>query len=333
MQKQQLINLVNKYLEGNCSPDEELLLERYLEYVNKGKTDWNEKELGDKKIVEEKVYSKITNIIALKENNSRPKIIASPYLLKIAASIIFLIAALTSVLYISGVFNNNSKVDIWKERVTVPGERLVIKLADSSEIVLNAGSRLKYPAVFPGNTREVYLEGEAYFEVKHDITKPFIVHTTNISTTVLGTKFNVCAFTDDKNISVSLVEGSVKVTEIRPNAGDKYSILRPNDKLVYNFKSKSSKIEKFDLLEAIGWKDNILKFKDEPLKNVFLKLERAYGIKFKLESKSFENYLITTNFQKAPVETVSQILKKLTGLDYRTIKENNQVKEIVFFKR
>jgi ferric-dicitrate binding protein FerR (iron transport regulator) len=333
MQKQQLINLVSKYLEGNCSPDEELLLERYLEYVNKGKADWNEKELGDKKIVEEKIYSKIANIIALKEKDSKPKIITSPYMLKIAASIIFLIAALTSVLYISGVFNNNSKVDIWKERVTVPGEKLVMKLADSSEIILNAGSRLKYPAVFSGNTREVYLEGEAYFEVKHDITKPFIVHTTNISTTVLGTKFNVCAFADDKNISISLVEGSVKVTEITPNAGDKSSILRPNDKLVYNFKSKSSKIEKFDSLEAIGWKDNILKFKDEPLKNVFVKLERAYGIKFKLESKSFENYLITTNFQKAPVETVSKIIKKLTGLDYRTIKENNQVKEIVFFKR
>ncbi len=333
MKKQQLLDLINKYLEGGCSPDEEFLLEKYLEFLNNEDAGWNEKESGDKKFVEEKIYSEIMQMINKREKSVKHKIITSPYLLKIAASIIFLMVVSVSVLYITGVFNNNSDSVIWQEQRTIPGEKLLVKLADGSEIILNADSKLRYPANFQGKTREVYLVGEAYFEIKHDISKPFIVHTSNLFTTVLGTKFNISAFPDEKNISVSLIEGRVKVTELKSNSVVKNSILHPDEKLVYNVGNSTSKIEQSNIEDAIGWEKNVLKFKDEPLHNVFIQLERAYGVRFEIASKSFENYLITTNFQNASIWEISEIIKKLTGLDYKTVKESDKIKKIIFFKK
>jgi ferric-dicitrate binding protein FerR (iron transport regulator) len=265
-----------------------------------------------------------------KDKNVVQNIITSKYFLKIAASIVFLMILTTIVFYLSGRLQGNSTSLSWTEKNTITGEKIVLKLADNSEITLNADSKFRYPVRFEGKTREVYLEGEAFFDIARDTSKPFIVHCKNISTTVLGTKFNINAYSDEKEISISLVEGKVNVSENEVGNIQRGTILQPLQQFRYSTIKKTYQITGFDTTEIIGWKDNLLEFKDEMLKNVFVHLERAYGVKFELKPRSFENNLITVSFQKASLLTISEVIKKLTGLNYNMIKENGQIKEIIF---
>ncbi|NJD23227.1 MAG: DUF4974 domain-containing protein [Melioribacter sp.] len=333
MNNHDFLKLVDKYLRGECLPDEELLLEKYLESFQNENTNWNENELDNKQLTEEKIYSEVMQKIRNKEKNVIQRIFYSPNLIKIAASIILFISLATGGLYFSGIFKDRPAVIAWNETETLMGEKNIITLADNSVITLNADSKLKYPRSFLNGKREIYLEGEAYFEIQHDTSKPFIVHTGDLSTTVLGTKFNVSAFAADKDISVSLVEGSVKVSKIEAGVEENIVLLQPAQQLLFDKEKKLGKIELFDDQETVGWKDDILKFDNQPLVKIFVVLERRFGIKFEVTDKSYYNRKITANFQKETLWTVTEVIRKLTGLQYKTIKENNETKRIVFYKK
>ncbi|MCX6174213.1 MAG: FecR domain-containing protein [Ignavibacteriales bacterium] len=350
MSEERFLELAAKYLSKEASNEERASLYNYLEqdeYYNLFthlKNEW-EKARAAKPETEfniESGFEKLTQKIQMEEpsfsfdqkkNQPKRKLLFNPALLKYAASIAFFIVLVTGTLYISGVFKQKPAVIAWNEKHTIMGEKYLATLSDGSTITLNADSKLKYPTHFTNGTRDIYLEGEAYFEVKHDSSKPFIVHSGNISTTVLGTKFNVSAFPNEKNIAVSLVEGSVKVSKEEAGAVENIVMLQPDQQLVYNKEREIGTVEQFDLQEATGWKENKLVFRKEPFANVLVKLERIYGVKFELQDKSFRNQKITANFQNESLWTVSESLRKLTGLQYKTIKENNVTKKIIFFKK
>src|SRR5688572_8298430 len=88
-----------------------------------------------------------------------------------------------------------------------------LRLPDGSTVLLNEGSKLEYPITFSGDTREVFLQGEGYFDIQHNPSKPFVVKTANVTTTVLGTAFNVKAFPSEKHITVTVTRGKVKVSK------------------------------------------------------------------------------------------------------------------------
>ncbi len=350
MSEERFLELATKYLSKEASNEERASLYNYLEkdeYYNLFthlKNEWdktgtiqNETEFNI-----ENGFEKLTRKIQLeepsfsfdfKENQPKKNLFFNPTLLKYAASIAFLLVLVTGTLFITGVFKQKTVVISWNEKQTVMGEKYLATLSDGSTITLNADSKLKYPVRFTNGTRDIYLEGEAFFDVHHDSTKPFIVHSGNLSTTVLGTKFNVSAFPNEKNIAVSLVEGSVKVSKEEASVEENIVMLRPDQQLVYNKVKEIGTVEQFELQEATGWKDNKLVFRKEPFASVLVKLERTYGVKFELQDKSFGNQKITANFQNESLWTVSEALKKLTGLQYKTIKENNVTKKIVFYKK
>lgn len=255
------------------------------------------------------------------------------YIIRVAA-VLLIIAGGYFTLKQFGVFNESVKAEIaWNQTVTAPGEKFVLTLNDSSRITLNADTKLNYPVSFNGKTWDVYLEGEAYFEIQHDLSKPFIVHTKNISTTVLGTKFNVSAFPGENNIAVSLVEGKVNVSKVINGSVEGIVELIPNQQLIYSKEKEIGRVEEFDLQKAIGWKENNLVFESEKLSNVFVKLERAYGVKFELADQSYGSRIITADFKKASLWTVVESIKKLTDLKSDTKKENNVVKKFIFYKK
>ncbi|MBA4320702.1 MAG: hypothetical protein C0412_20095 [Flavobacterium sp.] len=256
----------------------------------------------------------------------------STTLLKVAASVVFLLMVSTWLFY-SGVLEKAKPVIAWDEKVTVAGQKYLVELGDNSKITLNAGSKIKYPHKFIGSSREVFLEGEAYFEIARDVSHPFIVHSGKLATTVLGTKFNVSAFPAEKNIIVSLIEGSVKVSKESSEAVEGIALLQPKQQLFYNKGESISSFHNFESQEVIGWKDNVLIFKKELFSNVLVKLERNFGIKFEVADKSFNNKKITANFQNESFWTVSETIKKLTGLNYKAVKENNRITKIVFYKK
>jgi ferric-dicitrate binding protein FerR (iron transport regulator) len=213
------------------------------------------------------------------------------------------------------------------------GEKIIVTLLDGTKITLNADSKLKYPMRFGEESREVYLEGEAYFEVTHNNQKPFVVHTADVLTTDLGTKFNICAFPNEESITVSLEEGKVEVSTGISGTKKNDVFLSPTQQLIYNKEEETNRIEQFDFQKAIGWKDNVLIFDDETLSKVLISLERSFGVKFEIADQSLANRTIKANFKNESFWTVVNVLEKATGLTYKTSRENNEFKKVVFYKK
>ncbi|MEW6702046.1 MAG: FecR domain-containing protein, partial [Bacteroidota bacterium] len=341
MSEERFLELTARYLSNEASNEERASFYNYLEkdeYYNLFthlKGEWEKAgilpfesefniESGIEKLAEKIQMTEPSFSFTHKKNTTQTKFLFNTTLLKYAASIAFLLVLVTWVIYLSGIFQQKPVVIAWNEKQTVMGEKYIVTLFDGTTITLNADSKLKYPNHFANDKRDIYLEGEAYFEVQSDSSKPFIVHSGNLSTTVLGTKFNVSAFPNEKNISVSLVEGSVKVDKEIKGTVENIVMLQPEQQLVYNKEKKISTVRQFDLQDATGWKDNKLIFRKETFANVLVKLERAYGVKFELQDKSFSNQKVTANFHNESLWTVSEALKKLTGLQYKIIKENNE---------
>jgi transmembrane sensor len=331
MNKKDLSKLIEKYLNDESLPQDKLMLEKYLESFQDKDSAWVENKMGDKHLVEEKIYAAIIEDISRENLNLFQKISHSPYFLKIAAAIvIFIFLSLTAFF----IFNNLKRHDsenIWTERITKTGEKSLISFNEGTKILLNGGSRLKYPNKFTGNYREVYLEGEGYFEISHDSSKPFIVNTNTLSVTVLGTSFNVKAYQDDYETAVSLVEGKVKVGKKSRNDFKESTILKPNEQFIYSSEKNEEVVQTFDLLEVTGWRENILKVEDEPLYIVFKKLERLFGIQFELADKSISGMKITANFKSDSYLVGIGILEKLTGLKHKFIYENNKIVKTIFY--
>jgi transmembrane sensor len=218
----------------------------------------------------------------------------------------------------------------WIEKRTGMGEKLVVSLPDGSTITLNADSQLKYPALFDGHAREVTLQGEAYFEVTHDSLKSFIVRTGKVSTTDLGTRFNVSAYPSDTTITVSLDEGKVEVAanEARVNG----IVLAPAQQIVYHRTSCATQVGPFNSRAASGWKDNFFLFDNVPLSTVFEKMERHFGVKFELADTAVTQRIIKAEFHNESVWTVAEILKTTAGLTCTLITDQNSLKKIVFSK-
>jgi transmembrane sensor len=316
---------VEEWIKNNQGLQSELEIMRGFLKV-KGKQELN--------VNKEKAWNDINSVIDKPQTPKRTFNIypALKHAVKIAAVILILAGGYFGIKQF--VFNSEpiKPATVLTEKVTQLGEKLHITLNDNSRIILNAGSKLKYENNFSGRTREVYLEGEAYFEIEHDTARPFIVHTKNISTTVLGTKFNVSSFAQDRSISISLVTGKVKVSKEETGKPVELVMLEPEQQLIYDKQTELSRVGNFDEQSVTGWKDNNLKFKKVNLADVLIKLERVYGIKFELSDKSYEKFKITGNFHDEPYSVICESLKKLTGLKYKFIKEENIIKKVVFYK-
>jgi len=232
--------------------------------------------------------------------------------------------------------------------IKVPfGSRTMVTLPDGTKVWLNAGSKLKYRQNFLQEKRIVNLEGEAYFEVVKYHNIPFYVNTSDINIVVLGTKFNVRSYPEDKIIEATLIEGKIKVVGKNSN----YSLyLKPKQKLIVdkenlrliskiidntnvNNETKEDNIqeeknlqvrvknfaeikENINVYEDTGWKDGVLVFNQEPLENLAKKLERKYDIKFVFEDEDLKKLTYTGTLKDYPLEQVLKAIKLTSPVDY-----------------
>lgn len=157
---------------------------------------------------------------------------------------------------------------------TPTGGQYNIVLADGTKVFLNAVSSIKYPTQFNGDQRIVELEGEAYFEVAKNKSKPFLVKSANQTIEVLGTHFNVHAYNNESVIKTTLLEGSVAVSSKNQKA-----ILKPGQQANVSESSSKIAVKEVDTEAAIAWKNGRFKFDNADLKSVMKQLERWYGIK------------------------------------------------------
>ena len=162
----------------------------------------------------------------------------------------------------------------YNELSTPKGRSFSIVLNDGSRVWLNAQSRIKYPVRFGNSERRIQIAGEAFFDVKHDPQRPFIVETVDYNVKVLGTKFNVNAYPQEESSTTTLVSGSILI----PMKTGIESVLTPGDQLKYSRSDKSTSIQKVDVELYTSWIDNNLRIEQMSLEEIFKILMRRYDI-------------------------------------------------------
>jgi len=204
------------------------------------------------------------------------------------------------------------------------GKRSEIKLADGSKVWLNSGSKLVFPVSFVGDRREVYLEGEAIFEVSHDANHPFIVKANNHEIEVLGTVFNVSNYIDENTINTVLKSGSVQINFDNGSflSSSKSIKIKPGTMAMYHRHQKSVTASKVDVEKHFSWRTGIFIFKKDPLDVIMKKISRYYNIDIiindeVLANETFSGYLDV----KDNVENVINSIKETTDFQY-SINEN-----------
>jgi transmembrane sensor len=163
------------------------------------------------------------------------------------------------------------------------GKTSEIVLPDGSKVWLNAGSRLIYPEFFVDKNREVFLIGEAFFEVEHDDKKPFIVQTSELRIRVLGTSFNVSAYPTDHLIETVLTEGKVKLEQHNSGLFPETTELKPGQLAAFSKTERTMQLKTVDTEHYTLWKQNLIKFESTDLSRVVKKLERYFNIRFKYD--------------------------------------------------
>ena len=195
-------------------------------------------------------------------------------------------------------------------RLDVPqGAEYHLVLSDGTRVWMNARSRLVYPVAF-GDTREVELEGEAYFEVTRDENRPFIVHAGQVAVKVLGTEFNVSNYPENKDVQTTLVKGKVQVTLSEDMDG---YILNPGEQAVYNKESGEVTVANVDVSYVTAWREGRLRFRDRPLKEIMDFISRWYDVDVEYEDESVKNYLFGCNFNRHVTVTPLLELFQSTG--------------------
>ncbi len=203
-------------------------------------------------------------------------------------------------------------------KLVVPfGKRSFLVLADGTKVWLNSGTELEFPTFFQENTREIRMQGEIYLEVAQSDKKPFIVHTAQMDVRVYGTSFNISAYEGDKEQSVVLVEGSVRV-----NKNNKSLELAPNE--IARISEKKMGKETVDVSEHISWKGGILVFNKTPMSEVLNKVGRYYNVEFgnnadvKLNEKTCSEKLFLSN-------NLDSVMTSVSILSSTTYTRNNQI--------
>lgn len=214
--------------------------------------------------------------------------------------------------------------EIMNKLVVPKGGEYNLILSDGSKVFVNSMSTLEFPVQFIGNTRTVKLEGEAYFEVAHNKTKPFFVEINGISVEVLGTSFNVKAYPDEILSYTTLIEGKVKLNTLSSGKGGIY--LKPNQQAVYSPSSSNIIIQNVDANKFVQWIHGRYVFENESLGEIMKTLSRWYDFEYSFENKELEAIRFEGGLNK--YESIYPILDIMNKTN--KINVNIEGKEIYF---
>lgn len=194
-------------------------------------------------------------------------------------------------------------------KVPVAGE-YHFTLSDGTKVWINSASELNFPVVFSGNKREVYVKGEVYFEVEHDEKHPFIVHSGEVAIQVLGTKFNVAAYEESKEVVTTLTQGAVNV-----EFAGKTSRLEPGYQAVADIRGNTIDNRKVDVGMYVSWIKGIFEYENMPLSEIAIQLSRWYDVNFTFSAPEFKERRFTGVVKKYEVlNEVLEVIEKTTDV-------------------
>lgn len=213
------------------------------------------------------------------------------------------------------IYQNLVNHDLGMQTIYVPvGQRANILLPDGTDVWLNAGTTLSYPVTFNKKQRTVTLDGEAYFDVTFNNKAPFLVKTSKCNIEVLGTKFNVEAYSKEEVFETTLMKGKVKVTSV--DDPEKTLMMYPDQKLIMS--NGNFVVSCVNDYNPYRWKEGLICFKNELFLNVMDEFEKYYGFKIIVNNKDVLKYSYTGKFrQEDGVDYALSILKKSISFNFK----------------
>jgi ferric-dicitrate binding protein FerR (iron transport regulator) len=322
---EKICDIANRFLaEKNCSSQELIALKRWisdpathLEVENWLSEHWISSPEIDSNTLIETIFIQIQEY---QNNYSRKKGISLSRILKVYQKVAaFLLIPIIGLGIIFWVSQYGRVVEQFTETISPRGQKSQIVLADGTKVWLNSDTKIKYPGNFSKDQRDVYLDGEAFFEVAKNAHQPFVVHTSGVSVKVLGTKFNVKAYPDEDQIETSLFEGKVNLLQNDVTTGIKVETeVKPGQSIIYSRTTDQLVESKFPGEEINGWKKNQLIFKDDTFNNLVLKVERWYNVDVVYDENQFKDRRLTVElYEGERLELLMNIISHVLSVDYK----------------
>jgi transmembrane sensor len=303
--------LLDRYQKGETSQQENELVEKWLNENNNPNSQWQHFDESQKDQWLTNVFGKIQDSVQASE----PKVIVMPprrhirrYVAGAAA-----VVAICFTLYLVWPALQNRSHPAQLTVLNIPSnQQKQFTLADGSKVWVNSNSQLSYPEQFTGKTREVYLSGEAYFDIQHDANKPFIIHTGKVVTTVLGTAFDIKEDKISHTIKVTVTRGKVSVA----NGNKQLGILTPNQQISFNLLNSKATQTEVDVKQVISWQNNELHFEDITFAEAASQLQQRFNVKINFSNDKVQNCRFTGTALNG--EKLDKILKVICAFNNAT---------------
>ena len=305
-------DILYKFFEGNASFEEEAAVKQWMEESAENRLAFlKERKLFDAMLL-------LGNEEIIKNGKKRFSINLSSLrteLIKIAAVVAITLGG--SYFYYQ---SSLEKELMAMQTITVPaGQRINITLVDGTNVWLNAWTSLSYPVKFGKNNRQVVLDGEAYFDVTKDKSKPFIVQTDNYNVEVLGTQFDVNAYSETGEFETTLMSGSVKVASASDST--QKITLKPNNKVF--LQDGKLHVTAVDDYNPYRWKEGLICFKNETFTSIMKDFEKYYGLTIQVKNKNVFKYVYTGKFRQTDgIDYALRVLQKDIKFTYQRDDEN-----------
>jgi transmembrane sensor len=358
--EEKLKNLLKKFFNRSLSSAEKenlyfLISEEKFNDVISGELYklWENADKEPIPVSPEKVFGDIKQKIDLKDNKLRDDELILKGIeytkLKASRKLMTLFIQYAAVLILAMV--SFSLINYFKERRLVSeiayheiiapnGSKVRLLLSDSTEVWLNSGSRIKYPENFASAQREVFLEGEAFFNVTHDKTSPFFIKTSDLSIKVLGTILNVKSYKNENLIETSLISGQIEIIEFSDEGlVNESTVLLPDQKALYNKRTGKMRIENrmiskqknnrtneivlkndqvnTNIYSEIAWKDNKLVFNNETFSSLAIRLERWYNVEIDVTDEELLSFRFTGVLENETIEQAMYAFTIASSMEYK----------------
>ena len=311
MEKKHYILLFEKYLRNEASEEETQLLLSLLRLNSdidlflEEKIRNNHHELNQD--TEMRLYEQISSTI----HHKKKSVVWNPKWRKTAQWAAILILPVLSALLV--YFLHTDRVDSNNPiTITAPfGEKAEVTLMDGSRVWINSGSSLTYNSDYNYKKRELFLKGEAYFEVEKDTKRPFIVKTERMEIQALGTAFNVSAYSNEQEVFSVLLEGKIKV-----NALGQERILSENERLIIDKTTGTLSTETVYASDFVQWKDGNLYFENRSFEEIANTLSRVYNVDIRFASKELRSIRFSGTLGSSSIRNALDILSLTSAMNY-----------------
>lgn len=316
MQHEQKKRVFAKFLAGISNQQENNSLLETPEVRSMMQQQWDSPINHDEGIPEPNLHRILAGVykrlaLGRKREDQKPLIRLFVQRIAAAAAIVIFLVSIGFVFWNTGVIPG-------KDLVTVnapDGVRAEVFLPDGSRVWLNAGSTLAYNRKFDGENRELTLEGEAYFNISHNPTRPMVVKTKTADIEVLGTRFNLVSIPSEQKWEATLISGSIRVCPSK-NSRTRNFAISPGNRAIWNKENNTFSIKSANTINTTRWVNNPLYFENETLENIARQLEQMFGIEVVVPSDLANVIRFTAKFTDESVYEIFNLLKITAPIDF-----------------